>query len=107
MAFFRGFISKVCRKNKVSQGINKKRPLAAGGKKDKIALVKADIINQRQTNFDYKSVHDNIFDKVFRGVYLKEIEHFDVGQIKKEAEDYCREKRIACSDDEKWLECSS
>jgi hypothetical protein len=32
MSFFRSFISKVCRKNKVSQGINKKSPpLAAGG----------------------------------------------------------------------------
>ncbi|MCP4150073.1 MAG: hypothetical protein GY757_20165, partial [bacterium] len=48
------------------------------------ALVKADIINQGQTNFDYRCVQDNIFDKVFRGVYQKEIEHFDVGDIKKE-----------------------
>ncbi|MCP4150955.1 MAG: hypothetical protein GY757_24625 [bacterium] len=48
------------------------------------ALVKADIINQGRTNFDYRCVQDNIFDKVFRGVYQKEIEHFDVGEIKKE-----------------------
>ncbi|MCP4156189.1 MAG: hypothetical protein GY757_51185, partial [bacterium] len=48
------------------------------------ALVKADIIQQGQTNYDYRSVHDNIFDKVFRGVYQKEIEHFDVKDIKKE-----------------------
>jgi len=48
------------------------------------ALVKTDIINQGQTNFDYRCVQDNIFDKVFRGVYQKEIEHFDVGEIKKE-----------------------
>jgi len=48
------------------------------------ALVKADIISQGQTNFDYRSVGDNIFDKVFRGVYQKEIEHFEVGEIKKE-----------------------
>jgi hypothetical protein len=27
MPFFTGFISKVCRKNKVSEGISKKRPL--------------------------------------------------------------------------------
>jgi hypothetical protein len=33
MPFFRGFISKVCRKNKVSEGNSKKSPLAAGGKK--------------------------------------------------------------------------
>jgi hypothetical protein len=48
------------------------------------ALVKADIINQGHTNFDYRCVQDNIFDKVFRGVYQKEIEHFEVGEIKKE-----------------------
>jgi hypothetical protein len=48
------------------------------------ALVKADIIKQGQTNFDYQGVKDNIFDKVFRGVYQKEIEHFDVSEIKKE-----------------------
>ncbi|MCP4156766.1 MAG: hypothetical protein GY757_54130, partial [bacterium] len=50
------------------------------------ALVKADIVSQGQTNFDYRSVQDNIFDKVFRGVYQKEIEQFDVGEIKKEYE---------------------
>jgi hypothetical protein len=48
------------------------------------ALVKSDIIAQGRTNFDYRSVGDNIFDKVFRGVYQKEIEHFDAGEIKKE-----------------------
>ena len=48
------------------------------------ALVKADIINRGRTNFDYRSVQDNVFDKVFRGVYQKEIEHFEVGEIKKE-----------------------
>jgi hypothetical protein len=48
------------------------------------ALVKADIINQGQTNFDYRGVRDNIFDKVFRGIYQKEIQDFDVGEIKKE-----------------------
>ncbi|MCP4150701.1 MAG: hypothetical protein GY757_23340, partial [bacterium] len=37
------------------------------------ALIKADIINQGRTNFDYRCVQDNIFDKVFRGVYQKEI----------------------------------
>ncbi|MGD2090569.1 MAG: hypothetical protein PVH61_30635 [Candidatus Aminicenantes bacterium] len=34
MSFFRGVISKVCRRNKVSQGISKKSPLAAGGKRE-------------------------------------------------------------------------
>jgi len=48
------------------------------------ALVKGDIINQGQTHFDFRCVEDNIFDKVFRGVYQKEIEQFDVGDIKKE-----------------------
>jgi len=48
------------------------------------ALVKTDIIKQGQTNFDYRCVQDNIFDKVFRGVYQKEIEYFEVGEIKKE-----------------------
>ncbi|HLP49149.1 MAG TPA: hypothetical protein VK469_24625 [Candidatus Kapabacteria bacterium] len=48
------------------------------------ALVKADIISQGQTNFDYRGVGDNIFDKVFRGVYEKEIRAFDVKIIKKE-----------------------
>ncbi|MCP4156598.1 MAG: hypothetical protein GY757_53280 [bacterium] len=48
------------------------------------ALVKADIINQGQTNFDYQGVTDNIFDKVFRGVYEKEIHEFDVRQIRQE-----------------------
>jgi hypothetical protein len=48
------------------------------------AMVRTDIINQGQTNFDYRCVGDNIFDKVFRGVYQKEIEHFEVDEIKKE-----------------------
>jgi hypothetical protein len=48
------------------------------------ALVKGDIIHQGQTHFDFRCVQDNIFDKVFRGVYQKEIEHFEVGDIKKE-----------------------
>jgi hypothetical protein len=48
------------------------------------ALVKGDIINQGQTHFDYRGVQDNIFDKVFRGVYEKEIREFDVRVIKKE-----------------------
>ncbi|MCP4216364.1 MAG: hypothetical protein GY765_17070, partial [bacterium] len=48
------------------------------------ALVKADIISQGKTNFDYSCVRDNIFDKVFRGVYQKEIEQFDINVIKEE-----------------------
>ena len=48
------------------------------------ALVKGDIISEGQTHFDYRGVQDNIFDKVFRGVYEKEIREFDVKVIKKE-----------------------
>ncbi len=48
------------------------------------ALVKVDIISQGRTNFDYRGVGDNIFDKVFRGVYGKEISEFDVRKIKEE-----------------------
>ncbi|MCP4149026.1 MAG: hypothetical protein GY757_14860 [bacterium] len=48
------------------------------------ALVKSDIIEQGQTNYDYRAVQDNIFDKVFRGVYEKEIREFDVRVIRKE-----------------------
>jgi hypothetical protein len=48
------------------------------------ALVKSDIIMQGRTNYDYRGVKDNIFDKVFRGVYEKEIREFDVRVIKKE-----------------------
>ncbi len=51
------------------------------------ALVKSDIIKQGQTNFDYQGVSDNIFDKVFRGVYEKEIQQFDVRNITKEYHD--------------------
>jgi hypothetical protein len=48
------------------------------------ALVKSDIIMQGRTNYDYRGVKDNIFDKVFLGVYEKEIRKFDVRVIKKE-----------------------
>jgi hypothetical protein len=48
------------------------------------ALVKADIITQGRTNFDYRGIGDRIFDKVFRGKYEKEINEFDVRVIKQE-----------------------
>ncbi|MCP4155757.1 MAG: hypothetical protein GY757_48980, partial [bacterium] len=48
------------------------------------ALVMADIVDQGQTNFDYRGVRDGIFDKVFRGVYQKEISNFDPAVIGKE-----------------------
>ncbi len=48
------------------------------------ALVYSDIIEQGSTNFRYKGVSDNIFDKVFRGVYAEEIEGFDPAEITNE-----------------------
>lgn len=48
------------------------------------ALVKADIIDQGASNFRYSGVDDNIFDKVFRGVYEEEIRDFDASVIGKE-----------------------
>ncbi|MCP4157535.1 MAG: hypothetical protein GY757_58030 [bacterium] len=45
------------------------------------ALVKADIIEQGQSNYDYRGVRDNIFEKVFRGVYEKEILNFDAASV--------------------------
>ncbi|NIM15647.1 MAG: hypothetical protein GTO45_26970 [Candidatus Aminicenantes bacterium] len=48
------------------------------------ALVKADIIKQGTSNYRYRGVNDNIFDKVFRGVYQEEIREFDASMIKKE-----------------------
>ncbi len=48
------------------------------------ALVNSDIIAQGTSNFRYRGVKDNIFDKVFRGVYQDEIEQFDVKEIQKE-----------------------
>lgn len=47
-------------------------------------LVNADIIEQGSSNFYYRGVTDNIFDKVFRGVYADEIENFDPKDITKE-----------------------
>ncbi|MCX6580128.1 MAG: hypothetical protein NT166_08080 [Candidatus Aminicenantes bacterium] len=66
------------------------------------ALVKADIIKQGSSNFDYRGVQDNIFDKVFRGVYQKEIDHFEPGekifdpeQIKEEYQKTLNEQKAA------------
>jgi hypothetical protein len=36
------------------------------------------------SKFRYRGVNDNIFDKVFRGVYEEEIRELDVRVIKKE-----------------------
>nr|NIM15239.1 hypothetical protein [Candidatus Aminicenantes bacterium]NIM82006.1 hypothetical protein [Candidatus Aminicenantes bacterium]NIN21394.1 hypothetical protein [Candidatus Aminicenantes bacterium]NIN45215.1 hypothetical protein [Candidatus Aminicenantes bacterium]NIN88032.1 hypothetical protein [Candidatus Aminicenantes bacterium] len=48
------------------------------------ALVKTDIINQGRSYYCYRGVNDNIFDKVFRGVYEEEIQQFDAKVIRKE-----------------------
>ena len=57
------------------------------------ALVKSDIIEQGTTNFDYQGVRDNIFDKVFRGVYQKDIQVFDPGEITNEYKALYRKAR--------------
>ena len=51
------------------------------------ALVKADIINKGRSYYSYRGVNDNIFDKVFRGVYDEEIQKFDSRVIRNEYND--------------------
>jgi len=48
------------------------------------ALVKADIINKGRSYYCYRGVNDNLFDKVFRGVYDEEIRKFGGKVIHKE-----------------------
>ena len=48
------------------------------------AFVKADIIEQGTSFFTYQAVQDNIFDKVFRGVYQEEIDGFTPEKIQDE-----------------------
>jgi len=48
------------------------------------ALVKSDLIEQGRSNFYYRGVQDNIFDKVFRGVYAEDIQAFDPQEITNE-----------------------
>lgn len=48
------------------------------------ALVKSDIINQGRSNFYYQGVQDNIFDKVFRGMFADDIQEFDPQEITNE-----------------------
>ncbi len=57
------------------------------------ALVKTDIIKQGSSNFCYRGVKDNIFDKVFRGVYEEEIHEFDPAMVKKEYEEKFKKLR--------------
>ncbi|MCP4402731.1 MAG: hypothetical protein GY801_36195 [bacterium] len=48
------------------------------------ALVKSDIIEEGRSNFYYRGVRDNIFDKVFRGQYADDIRHFAPEEITQE-----------------------
>ncbi|MCP5045722.1 MAG: hypothetical protein GY940_01020 [bacterium] len=57
------------------------------------ALVKTDIINQGRSNFDYRGVKESIFDKVFRGVYEKEIRKFDPKIIREEYSDELKKEK--------------
>jgi hypothetical protein len=58
------------------------------------ALVKADIINKGSSYYCYRGVNDNIFDKVFRGVYQEEIRNFGATVIRKEyGEELKKEKK--------------
>jgi hypothetical protein len=57
------------------------------------ALVKADIINKGRSYYCYRGVNDNIFDKVFRGVYDEEIRKFGGNAIRKEYSDELKKEK--------------
>jgi hypothetical protein len=57
------------------------------------ALVKTDIINQGQSNNDYRGVKESIFDKVFRGVYEKDIRNFSPKVIREEYSTELKEEK--------------
>jgi hypothetical protein len=48
------------------------------------AFVMSDIIEQGTSAFRYQAVSDNIFEKVFRGIYQEEIDGFDPKEIRNE-----------------------
>jgi hypothetical protein len=48
------------------------------------AFVMSDIIEQGTSDFRYQAVSDNIFEKVFRGIYQEEIDGFDPKEIRNE-----------------------
>ena len=48
------------------------------------AFVMSDIIEQGTCDFRYQAVSDNIFEKVFRGIYQEEIDGFDPKEIRNE-----------------------
>ena len=47
-------------------------------------LIRADIVQRGRTNARYQAVQDNVFDKVFRGMYAEDIETFDPQDITNE-----------------------
>ena len=55
------------------------------------ALVKSDVINRGSSLFFYQGVQDNIFDKVFRGMYADDIQAFDAARIREEYQTLGRE----------------
>ncbi|MCP4751967.1 MAG: hypothetical protein GY866_13820 [Proteobacteria bacterium] len=57
------------------------------------ALVLADIIEQGASDFEYRGVRDNVFDKVFRGVYQKEIQEFKPDEILNEYKDLLEQSK--------------
>jgi len=44
-------------------------------------LIRADIVQSGRTNARYQAVQDNMFDKVFRGMYAEDIEEFDPQEL--------------------------
>jgi hypothetical protein len=70
-------------RDELGETLNLKMP--AGDLEKKLnTLVKADIINKGRSYYCYRGVNDNIFDKVFRGVYDEEIRNFDARVIRNE-----------------------
>jgi hypothetical protein len=59
------------------------------------ALVKTDIISQGQSNNDYRGVKESIFDKVFRGVYEKDIRNFSPKVIREEYSEELKKRKEA------------
>ncbi len=56
-------------------------------------LINADVILRGPSYVRYRGVPDNIFDKVFRGVYGEEIQPFYRGVIKEEYAGYLEEQK--------------
>ena len=59
------------------------------------ALVKSGIINKGRSYYCYRGVNDNIFDKVFRGVYDEEIRKFEGKAIRKEYSDELKKEKVS------------